>query len=71
MWEDHLPPQKYIKNSSACGTTPPEHILNADRGSQTSKQASQSSQNKVRQKINIKKETKYFGIGICAPGREL
>ena len=28
---DHLPPHKYIKNTSACGTTPTEHLLNAGR----------------------------------------
>ena len=26
---DHLPPHKYIKNTSTCGTTPKEHLLNA------------------------------------------
>ena len=25
--EDHLPPHKYIKNTSTCGTTPTEHLL--------------------------------------------
>ena len=24
---DHLPPHKYIKNTSTCGTTPTEHLL--------------------------------------------
>ena len=28
---DHLPLQKYIKNTSTCGTTPTEHLLNAGR----------------------------------------
>ena len=26
---DHLPPHKYIKNTSTCGTTPIEHLQNA------------------------------------------
>ena len=33
---DHLPPQKYIKTTSTCGTTPTEHLLNAGRRPQTS-----------------------------------
>ena len=37
---DQLPPQKYIKNASTCGTTPSEHLLNAGRRPQTSKKAS-------------------------------
>ena len=28
---DHFPPHKYIKNTSTCGTTPTEHLLNAGR----------------------------------------
>ena len=26
---DHLPPHRYIRNTSTCGTTPTEHLLNA------------------------------------------
>ena len=26
--EDYLPPHKYIKNTSTCGRTPTEHLLN-------------------------------------------
>jgi len=37
---DQLPPQKYIKNASTCGTIPTEHLLNAGRRPQTSKKAS-------------------------------
>ena len=33
---DHLPPHKYIRNTSTCGTTPTEHLLNAGRKPQTS-----------------------------------
>ena len=36
---DHLPPHKYIKNTSACGTTPTEHLLNAGRRPQTSQKS--------------------------------
>ena len=33
---DHLPPHKYIRNTSTRGTTPTEHLLNAGRRPQTS-----------------------------------
>ena len=33
---DHLLPHKYIRNTSTCGTTPTEHLLNAGRRLQTS-----------------------------------
>ena len=33
---DHLPPHKYIKTTSTCGTTPKEHLLNAGISPQTS-----------------------------------
>ena len=33
---DHLPPLKYVRNTSTCGTTPIEHLLNAGRRPQTS-----------------------------------
>ena len=33
---DHLSPHKCIKNTSTCGTTPTEHLLNAGRRPQTS-----------------------------------
>ena len=33
---DHLPPHKYIKNTSTCGTTATEYLLNAGRRPQTS-----------------------------------
>ena len=33
---DHFPPHKYIRNTSTCGTTPTEHLLNAGRRPQTS-----------------------------------
>ena len=39
---DHLPPHKYIRNTSTCGTTPTEHLLNAGRRPQTSQKARNS-----------------------------
>ena len=36
---DHLPPHKYIRNTTTCGTTPIEHLLNAGRRSQTSQKS--------------------------------
>ena len=36
---DHLPSHKYIRNTSTCGTTPTEHLLNAGRRPQTSQKA--------------------------------
>ena len=39
---DHLPPHKYIRNTSTCGTAPTEHLLNAGRRPQTSQKARNS-----------------------------
>ena len=39
---DHLPPPKHIKNTSTCGRTPTEHLLNAGRRPQTSQKARNS-----------------------------
>ena len=39
---DHLPSHKYIRNTSTCGTTPTEHLLNAGRRPQTSQKARNS-----------------------------
>ena len=36
---DHLPPHKYVRNTSTCGTTPTEHLLNAGKRPQTSQKA--------------------------------
>ena len=33
---DHLPPHKYIKTTSTCGTAPTEHLLNTGRRPETS-----------------------------------
>ena len=53
---DHLPPHKYIKNTSTCGTTPVEHLLNTGRRPQTSQKARNSPHTSGGQKK--KKETK-------------
>ena len=36
---DRLPPHKYIRNTSTCGTTPTEPLLNAGRRPQTSQKS--------------------------------
>ena len=55
---DHLPPHKYIKNTSTCGTTPTEHLLKAGRRPQTTQKARNSPRNWVGQKKKEKTETK-------------
>ena len=47
---DHLPPHRYIRNTSTCGTTPTEHLLNAGRRPQTSHKARNSPRTWVGQK---------------------
>ena len=53
---DHLPPHKYIRNTSTCGTTPTEHRLNAGRRPQTSQKARKSPCTWVGQRKNRDKE---------------
>ena len=55
---DHLPPHKYIRNTSTCGTTPTEHLLNAGRRPKTSQKARNSSRTWVGQKKKEKTEAK-------------
>ena len=55
---DHLPPHKYIRNTSTCGTTPTEHLLNAGRRPQSSQKARNSPRTWVGQKKKEKTETK-------------
>ena len=55
---DHLPPHRYIKNTSTCGTTPTEHLLNSGRRPQTSRKARNSLHTWVGQKKKGKTETK-------------
>ena len=67
---DHLPPHKYIKNTSTCGTTPTEHLLNAGRRPQTSQKARKSPHTWVGQKKK-KKQRQKNRDGTCTSGREL
>ena len=55
---DHLPPHRYIRNTSSCGTTPTEHLLNAGRRPQTSQKARKSPRTWVGQKKTETTETK-------------
>ena len=61
---NHLPPYKYIKNTSTCGTTPTEHLLNAGRRPQTSQKARNSPRTWVGQKKKEKTETKEQGWNL-------
>ena len=67
---DHLPPHKYIRNTSTCGTTPTEHLLNAGRRPQTSQKARNSPRTWVGKKKKEKERQKNRD-GICPSGREL
>ena len=58
---DHLPPHKYIRNTSTCGTTPTEYLLNAGRRPQTSQKARNSPHTWAGQKKKEKTETKEQG----------
>ena len=64
---DCLPPHKYIRNTSTCGTTPTEHLLNTGRRPQTSQKARNSPRTWVRQK----KKEKENRDGTCTSGSEL
>ena len=60
---DHLPPYKYIRNTSTCGTTSTEHLLNAGRRLQTSQKAGNSTCTWVRQKKKEKNRDKRVRMG--------
>ena len=62
---DHIPPHKHIRNTSKCGTTPTEHLLNAGRRPQTSQKARKSPHTWVGQK---KKRDKGIGMGPAPLG---
>ena len=66
--EDHLPPHKYIRNTSTCGTTPTEHLLNAGRRPQTSQKARNSPRTWVGQKKKRKNRDKRIGMGPAPLG---
>ena len=57
---NQLPPHKYIRNTSTCGTTPTEHLLNTGRRTQTSQKARNSPRTWVGQKKKEKTETKEY-----------
>ena len=65
---DHLPPHKYIRNTSTCGTTPTEHLLNAGRRPQTSQKARNSPTHLGRAKEKRKKRDKRIGMGPAPVG---
>ena len=71
---DHLPPHKYIKNTSTCGTTLTEH-LNAGRRPQTSPKTRNSPRTWVGQKKKRKNRDKRIGMepaplgGSCEGGK--
>ena len=60
---DHLPPHKYISNTSTYGTTPTEHVLNAGRRPQTSQKARNSPHTWAGQKKKEKNREKRIGMG--------
>ena len=60
---DHLPPHKYIRNTSTCGTTPTEHLLKAGRRPQTSQKAGNSPHTWVGHKKKEKNRDKRIGMG--------
>ena len=69
---DHLPPHKYIKNTSTCGTTLTEHLLNAGRRPQISQKARKSPRTWVGKKKKEKKKKnrdKRRGMGPAPLGR--
>ena len=64
---DHLPPHKYIRNTSTCGTTPTEHLQNAGRRPQTSQKARNSPRTWVGQKKK-EKQRQRIGTGPAPVG---
>ena len=65
---DHLPPQKYIRNTSTCGTALTQHILNAGRRPQTSQKARNSPTYLGRVKGKRKNRDKRIGTGPAPVG---
>ena len=65
---DHLPPHKYIRNTSTCGTTPTVHLLNAGRRPQISQKARNSPRTWVGQKKKEKNRDKRIGTGPAPVG---
>ena len=65
---DHLPPHKYIRNTSTGGTIPTEHLLNAGRRPQTSQKARNSPTYQGRAKEKRKNTHKRIGMGPASLG---
>ena len=65
---DHLPPHKYIRNTSTCGTAPTEQLLNAGRRPQTSQKARNPPRTWVGQKKKKKNRDKRIGTGPAPVG---
>ena len=65
---DQLPPHKYIRNTSTCGTTPTEHLLKAGRRPETSQKARNSPRTWVGQKKKEKNRDKRIGTGPTPVG---
>ena len=63
---DHLPPHKYIRNTSACGTILTEHLLNTGGRPQTSLKARNSPCTKEKRKNRQRNRDR-----TCTSGREL
>ena len=63
---DHLPPHKYIKTISTCGTTPTEHLLNA--GSSDFPKGKKLPTYLGRAKENRKNRDKRIGTGPAPVG---
>ena len=68
---DQLPPHKYIRNTSTCGTTPTEHPLNMGRRPQTSQKTRNSPSYLGRAKEKRRKEGQKNWNRTCTTGREL
>ena len=64
----HLPPHKYIRNTSTCGTTPIEHLLNAGRRPKTSQKARKFPTYLGRAKEKRKNRDKRIGMGPAPVG---
>ena len=68
-WGDYLPPQKYIRNTSTCGTTPTEHLLNIGRRPRTSQKERNPPHTCGRAKEKRKNRDKRIGMGPAPLGR--
>ena len=68
---DHLPPHRYIRNTSTRGTAPTGHLLNTGRRPQTSQKARKSPTYLGRAKEKRKNRDKRIGTGPAPVGRDL